>query len=348
MLRDLIVKGNISIMKKVWFVFCFLFLLVVGSYWYLAYKLDYSKIVFVLPSSEHASSIYYYKKDGDFFLADDLRRGFEKLGYQVSYQFREDYNAPDLGNAGNVLYFKGYYNFKDLPAVYPDKRKRVLYLYYLEGLEPNILKEVDVVVSASQRVIDEVLKPQGIKAIYIPQFTNPERFKLTNDAKLTEVLFVGSNNSGKGRKSVDYAVSAGANLSVYGKFWEKYLAPQYLKGSYIDNDNLYQYYAGAKIVLNDHREDMRYFGFVSNRIYDVNASGGFVLTDYLPEIEQVYGNSVATYKDEQEFREKLEYYLTHAEERQKMAKQAREITLKYFTNDVAAKRFDEVFKNIQK
>ena len=336
-------------MKKFLVLSLAVILFAAGTYFFLAQRLDYSKIVIVLPSSERASSLYYYKKDGDFFLADDLRLGLEKLGYEVSYRFREDYDNLDLGNVGNVIYFKGYYNFKHLPEAKNDKRKRVLYLYYVEGLEPQILKEVDAVASASEKMIKDMLEPQGVKAYYIPQFTNPERFKpVDTENKITTVLFVGSNNSGKGRQSVDYAVNAKADLSVYGKFWEKYLERRYLKGTYIDNDELFKYYGSAKIVLNDHREDMRYFGFVSNRIYDVTASGGFVLTDYLPEIEAVYGDSVATYKNEQEFKEKLAYYLTHNEERQNMARRAREITLKYFTNDVAAQKFDALLKNIQK
>ena len=336
-------------MKKLLIGCLFVIVLAAGIYGFFAKRLDYSKIVFVMPSSERASSPYYYKKDGDFFLADDLKQGLQKLGYKVSYQFRESYDDLDLGNAGNVIYFKGYYNFKHLPKAENDGRKRILYLYYVEGLEFAILSEADAVVSASEKLIDEVLKPRNIKAFYIPQFTNPERFKPAgHEAKVTEVLFVGSNHSGKGRLSVNYAVNAKADLSVYGKFWETFLAPEYLKGNYIDNDELYKYYSGAKVVLNDHREDMRYYGFVSNRIYDVTASEGFVFTDYLPEIEKAYGDSIATYKSEQEFQDKLAYYLAHDEERQDMAKRAREITLKYFTNDVAAKRFDEVLKNIQK
>lgn len=80
--------------------------------WFWLAGLNEAKIVFVLPSSERASSPYYYKKDGDFFLAQDLRKGFEKLGYTVEYRFREDYDDLKLGDAGNVLYFKGYYNFE--------------------------------------------------------------------------------------------------------------------------------------------------------------------------------------------------------------------------------------------
>lgn len=337
-------------MKKiaVWVV---LVLMLMGAVWFWQ-RLDYSKVAIVLPSSERASSPYYYQKDGDFFLADDLKQGLQKLGYKVEYRFRENYEDLKLGNIGNVIYFKGYYNFEHLPGAKDkdDGRKRVLYLYYVEGLKPEILNEVDVVACASKKFIKEVVTPAGVAATYIPQFTNPDRFKPSAKEadKAYPVLFVGSDHTGFGRKSVDYAVLAGANLSVFGKFWEKSLQPDVLKGNFIENNELYRYYASADIVLNDHREDMRYYGFISNRIFDVTASGGFVLTDYLPEIEEVYGDSVAAYKDYYEFKEKLEYYLAHPEERAEMAQRAREITLKNFSNLKIAEMFDALFKNIKK
>ncbi len=325
-------------------------LIAAGVGWLYLSRLDYAKIVFVLPSSERVSSPYYFGKDGDFFLADDLKAGFEKLGYTVEYRFREDYDDLKLGNVGNVLYFKGYYNFEHLPAVKDDGRKRVLYLYYVEGLNLEILNEVDVVASASKRFVNDVVIPRGKAAVFVPQFTNPERFKPARAEadKAYPVLFVGSNHSGFGRKSVDYALLANAPLSVFGKFWEKSLTSEVLKGQYIDNAELNRYYTNAGIVLNDHREDMVFYGFVSNRIYDVTASGGFVLTDYLPEIAEMYGDSIATYRDYYDFKEKLVYYQHHPEERKAMAAKAREITLKNFTNTRAAEIFDRVFKNIKK
>lgn len=337
-------------MKKIW-LFLGIAVIFGAAVWFFAAGYDYKKIVFVLPSSERASSPYYYKKDGDFFLAQDLRKGLEKLGYTVEYRFREDYDDIKLGNAGSVLYFKGYYDFKRLPGAEDrdDGRKRILYLYYVEGLHQEILQEADVVASASKKFISEVAEPAGAQAVYVPQFTNPERFKPSDKEadKAYPVLFVGSDHSGFGRKSVDYAVLAGADLSVFGKFWEKTLRPEVLKGNFIENDDLYRYYANADIVLNDHRDDMRYYGFVSNRVYDVTASGGFVLTDYLPEIEEAYGDSVATYKDYYDFKEKLEYYLAHPEVRAEMAQRARQITLERFTADKAAQIFDGIFKNIK-
>ena len=337
-------------MKK-FLVFGILVLVILGGIFFLK-RLDYSKVAIVLPSSERASSPYYYQKDGDFFLADDLKQGLQKLGYKVEYRFRENYEDLKLGNIGNVIYFKGYYNFEHLPDAENknDGRKRVLYLYYIEGLHPEIFNEVDVVACASKKFIEEVITPKGVVAAYIPQFTNPDRFKSSAKEmdKAYPVLFVGSDHTGFGRKSVDYAVLAGANLSVFGKFWEKTLQPEVLKGNFIENDDLYRYYASADIVLNDHRDDMSYYGFVSNRIYDVSASGGFVLTDYLPEIEEIYGDSIATYKDYYDFKEKLEYYLAHPDERKTMSKKAREITLKNFSNLKIAEMFDALLKNIKK
>ena len=336
-------------MKKILLIILFVFF-VVGSWFFFANRLDYKKVIFVLPSSQRASSPYFYKKDGDFYLANDLKLGFEKLGYEVEYRFREDYDDLKLKNAGNVIYFKGYYAFKNLPKDGVDKRKKVLYVYYMEGLYPEILGQADAVVSASKRFVNEHIVASGLKGGHIPQYTNPERFRGADveQDKQHEVLFVGSDHSRKGRKSVDFALKAGANLSVFGKFWGESLDSSVLKGSYIDNDELYKYYGNARVVLNDHREDMAYYGFVSNRIYDVSASGGFIFTDYVKEVEEEYGDSIAMYKNFDEFKEKLQYYLENEDVRNDMAKRAQKITLEKFTNVKAAEKFIEIFKNIKK
>ena len=337
-------------MKKIGFIIVLLLVLVAGGWGLFANRVDYDKIVFVLPSSNRVSSPFFYKRCGDFFLANDLRIGFEKLGYEVEYRFREDYEDLKLGNAGNVIFFKGYYVFKNLPKVEDKRVKTILYVYYMEGMNKQILTETDVVVGASKSFIERHIKSAGRSWGVIPQFTNPDRFKSAKieEDKKNDVLFVGSNNYDKGRKCVKYALKTDADFKVYGKRWSDVLEPKFYGGEFIDNDELYKYYSNAKIVLNDHRDEMAYFGFVSNRIYDVSASGGFIFTDYVKEIEEVYGDSIAMYKDFDEFEEKLKYYLEHEEERKKMIEKARDITLKEFTNYRAAEKFDMILKNIKK
>ena len=336
-------------MKKIWFVVAGL-MVILGVWGWHINKLDYNKIVLVLPSSNRASSPYFYKKDGDFFLAQDLRLGFEKLGYKVEYRFREDFKDMKLGDAGNIIYFKGYYNFNPLPQDDVKKRKKVLYMYYVEGLNGDVLKDADVVASASKKFLDEYILSKGYRGEFVPQFTNPERFRKVEleSVKSSEVLFVGSNHTRKGRKSVSYAINSNVNLEVYGKYWNGYIPQEYLKGNYIENSDLHKYYANAKVVLNDHREDMQYFGFVSNRIYDVSASGGFVFTDYLKEIEEVYGDSIAMFKNQEEFEEKLQYYLANDDVRKEMSKKAQKITQENFTNVKIAQKFVDILKNIKK
>ena len=336
-------------MKKIVLIIVLIFC-VAGSWFAFANKVDYNKIVFVLPSSKRVASPFYYKRCGDFFLARDLKIGFEKLGYQVEYRFREDYDDLKLKNAGNVIFFKGYYVFKNLPKVKDKRVKTILYVYYMEGMNKQILTEVDVVVGASETFIERHVKPNNMSWGIIPQFTNPDRFKTAKieDDKKNEVLFVGSNNYDKGRKCVKFALNIDADFKVYGKRWSDVLEPRFYGGEFIDNDELYKYYSNAKIVLNDHRDEMAHYGFVSNRIYDVSASGGFIFTDYVKEIEEVYGDSIAMYKDFDEFEAKLKYYLEHEEVRKEMVEKARDITLKEFTNYRAAEKFDMILKNIEK
>ena len=110
------------------------------------------------------------------------------------------------------------------------------------------------------------------------------------------------------------------------------------KASYIPNNILNKYYSSAKIVLNDHRPDMKQYGFVNNRIYDATASGALVISDYIEEIENIYGNSIPMYKTKDELKELLIYYLTHEEERKALAQKARNITLKEYTHTTIAQK----------
>ena len=61
--------------------------------------------------------------------------------------------------------------------------------------------------------------------------------------------------------------------------------PRFVKGEGIPNAELRRYYSAADIVLNDHWDDMRTEGFISNRIYDALACGAFVISDHIEGIE---------------------------------------------------------------
>lgn len=105
--------------------------------------------------------------------------------------------------------------------------------------------------------------------------------------------FVGNaRKGGGGRPAVDALLESGENFLVWGKGWDTKLSRRNLAGSYHDYSKLNELYASSEFVLNDHHPDMARWGFVSFRLYDALASGGFVISDRNPCIEEIFGNTV--------------------------------------------------------
>ena len=145
------------------------------------------------------------------------------------------------------------------------------------------------------------------------------------------------------RTAVPALLKRGIKVDVYGPNWPQGIA----KADYADNQILRKYYSSAKIVLNDTREGMKQFGFISNRIFDASACGTLVISDYMPEIEQIYGDSVPMYRSEDELYHLVKYYLTHDKERIEKAQKAQEITLRNFTAEKAAIQFIDIINQLK-
>lgn len=109
---------------------------------------------------------------------------------------------------------------------------------------------------------------------------------------------------------------------------------------------LNKYYASAKIVLSDHPDDLAAMGLVINRLYDASAAGAFIISEYSPYIEEIFGDSIPMYKDKKEFKTLVDYYLAHPEKRREKALRAREITLHGYTNKAVGKQLKQLFDNI--
>ena len=297
---------------------------------------------------------------GDYWIAEDFADGFQKLQLSTDIDYRGEYHKKRHPHPKLNIYMRGYTKF-----VAPfSEGTNVLYCYYPMAYTEKSAHKItvqklnmrsampddtsldddwqnyDVVAVASPSYAKE-LNEAGIRAVYIPQFTNTSKFYPNPDPLLrTDILFVGSN--WHDRTSLRFAIESGFDVSVYGFNWQGIVPDELYKGTYIANEDLNRYYSSAKIVLNDHRPDMKAFGFINNRIYDATASGALVISDYMPEIEEVYGESVPMYKNKEELAELLTYYLSHEKERLEKAEQARAITLKNFTSDIIAKQILEV------
>lgn len=69
------------------------------------------------------------------------------------------------------------------------------------------------------------------------------------------------------------------------------------------------------------------------RVYDVLAAGGFLLTEYRPAIEEEFeiGRHLDCFCNEAELVEKVEYYLSHPEQREQIAREGQSFVLRHAT-----------------
>jgi spore maturation protein CgeB len=65
-------------------------------------------------------------------------------------------------------------------------------------------------------------------------------------------------------------------------------------------------------------------------VFDVPATGAFLLTDYSPELEEHFaiGQEIVCYRDVEELRDKARYFLAHDSEREAIARRGYEKALK--------------------
>lgn len=313
------------------------------------YALNYKHIAINLPitHSEMLQSPVYPL--GEKYLAEDLAFMFQKNGFDTRLYALEDTYSNRNFKAGYEIYMRyfpelqleEYHKFFD--------KDRISVLLETIPYDLSEVKNADIVLTGSLKKNREY-RAQGINSYFIPQFTRSDKFYFAPEEHLkTKVLFIGNRWEGKKmRKSVAYALENNIDVDIYGVGWENVLTgdkARLYKGLQIMGDGLRYYYSSADIVLNDTREDMIEAGFISNRIFDVTACGAFVISDYIPEIEEIYGDSVPMYKNSAEFKALIEYYLAHPGERQEKAARAQKITLERFSADVVIKQIIQVLED---
>jgi glycosyltransferase involved in cell wall biosynthesis len=280
---------------------------------------------------------------GDLYLSTDLAEGINNHGEFISVVAPRHYWNRFFINmiSDYFIVFRGLHNLK-----LSKKQMKTHFMYFISHPERTSLEEFNsykAVIVASEKHY-KTLKDSNVNAFYVPQFTNMDKFYyIKDDTKKHDVLFIG-NSRGVYRETVKYCINNGIDVAVYGKGWENVIPKKFIKSRFVKNDELNRYYSNAKIVLNDHWEFMKKNGFMANRVFDVAACKGFMISDYISDIESIFKGNIETYKDEEDFVKKIIYYLDNDKERIKKAEKAYEITSNKFTKESIAKSFVDIIK----
>jgi GT2 family glycosyltransferase/spore maturation protein CgeB len=273
---------------------------------------------------------------GDYHFALALVREFEKLGFEAKYQYLSQWDADD-SDIDVVMVLRGLSKYAPKDYHYnimwnishPDKITMEEYYAYDQVYIASELwtKEVQNSKLNEYTKVDTLLQCADINVFKPVQHERDEY----------ELLFVG-NSRKVYRKVIKDLLPTPYDLAVYGTNWTDLISKEYIKGENIPNVELFKHYGIAKIVLNDHWDDMREKGFISNRIFDVLASKGFIISDEVQGLEKYFGDAIVTYKDKEDLKEKIELYINDEDKRQKSIEEGYKVVIKNHTFEQRAKQ----------
>lgn len=226
---------------------------------------------------------------GDTYFARQLAEALRRLGQQVVIDHKPEYYRATGYLDDVVVVLRGLTPFR--PAFGQITLGWVI--SHPDMLSWGEAKRYDRLFAASGPWADRMAREWRLQIDTLLQATDPNFFNPDRAMPDTghPAVFVGSSRLQQ-RPVVQYAVAAGVPLSVFGRDWSGYVPDTFVRAEFAPNEELGAMYRAASLVLNDHWEDMRSAGFLSNRLFDAVASGARVISDHVEGLDDLFGRSV--------------------------------------------------------
>jgi glycosyltransferase involved in cell wall biosynthesis len=264
---------------------------------------------------------------GDHHFAVSTARALGRRGWLTRSWCQAELPEVDHDAADAVLLLAGGVDLTPVPG-----RPTVAWLIYPRQLDVAALRHLDHVHVASSRLA-ATLAADGVPATPLLQATDPSRFRPVPGGPHHELLYV-ANSRNVHRRIPDDLLPTDHELAIYGLGWtEELVDTRHVVGDHVRNVDLPAYYTAADVVLNDHWDDMRDQGFLSNRLYDASACGTCVVTDHVDGLEAVFGDAVRSYRHPEELRTEVAALLADPARRRDLGDRARETVLAHHTFD---------------
>ena len=277
---------------------------------------------------------------GDTHFARHFATALGGLGFSTAIHVLPEWDRPDKQDSDIVVHLRGLTPYVPKPA-----HTNVLWIIsHPDDVSAEECERYDLVLVASPAHADELRTRVSVPVHVLLQATDIARFNPDVPPVDTshDLLFVG-NSRGHDRHGVRWAIDAGLPLTVYGGDWDDRLDPAVVRGR-VPNQDLPALYRSASILLNDHWEDMRQRGFVSNRIFDALACGAFVISDDVAGLEALFGGAVPTYANQEELEELVARYLDDEPARRDLAERGMAIVRTQHSFQARAHEFVELIQ----
>lgn len=166
----------------------------------------------------------------------------------------------------------------------------------------------------------------------------PVNIDWSNVEEKHEVSFVGWKSKALRAQYINVIRQRNIPLSLFGRGWE---------AGYIPYEDMINVFKTSKINLNFSGTGNR--KGLKARVPLVCLSGGFLLTEYVPGIENFFeiDKEIVCFKNAEEMVEKITYYLSHAEERRAIARAGwKRATNEYSPYHMLSRVFEKIEKDL--
>ncbi len=272
---------------------------------------------------------------GDVPVAEALGRELRSHGLVVREVGRDRWGRGADRAADVTVQLKG----RGVAPVAESQTNIVWVMSHPSEVAPGELDAVDLVLAGSELLAERYRARTATPVGVLPQAADARRFTpgAREPDRASRVLFVGNTRSVP-RPSVLGAIDAGLALTLIGGGWERYVDPRSVIAPSVPNSALAGWYRSADVVLNDHWDDMARWGLVSNRVFDVLACGGCVVSDEVPGMDVMLDGAVATFTDRADVGPTVLALLADPELRASMAERGRRAVLAAHTWEHRAER----------
>lgn len=259
---------------------------------------------------------------GDTHYAGSLASAFARRGVHARVYTRDEWDGAGVGESRAVIHLRGLY------ATAP-RSNGVNILWIIshgESVTDDELNAFDLVLVASREFAEGIRARTSRRVEVFHQATDtctfaPQRYP----RRCAHGVIVVANFRWPYRPGPRWLMELGHSFQLFGANWAGRPEQRFLASGYVPNDQLADIYSTADIVVADQWGEMSHGGFVANRVFDVAACGGFVVSTASSGITEIFGDTVPTYTSRAELDELVRRHRRDSSRRHTLAQEAMRI-----------------------